>query len=233
MPSAFPGMSPYLEHSDVWHDFHKHLIPALAAALTAQLRPTHIVRIRPRISGLEGEADQPVIVVREGGALQQASDDFERESFLEVRDRSSDRVIAVIEVLSPANKNPGPDREQYLGKRGQILRSAVHFVEIDLLRIGPRMPIQNVPPCDYCVMVSKWEARPQVGIWPVRLREQLPTIPIPLSAPHADATLDLQAALHRVYDAAGYEDYIYRREPVPALAGDDAAWAASFTPERQ
>ena len=23
MPSPFPGMNPYLEQDDVWHDFHK------------------------------------------------------------------------------------------------------------------------------------------------------------------------------------------------------------------
>jgi len=37
--------------------------------------------------------------------------------------------------------------------------------------------------------------------------------------------LDLQSALHQVYDAAGYEDYIYANEPNPPLQGADAEWA--------
>jgi hypothetical protein len=59
----------------------------------------------------------------------------------------------------------------------------------------------------------------------LRLRERLPVIPIPLRAPDSDARLDLQEALHRLYDAAGYEDYIYSGAPQPPLHPDDAAWA--------
>ena len=43
----------------------------------------------------------------------------------------------MIELLSPANKTPGPDREQYLAKRMELLNGPVHLVEIDLLRGGP------------------------------------------------------------------------------------------------
>ena len=49
---------------------------------------------------------------------------------------------------------------------------------------------------------------------------QLPTIPIPLLAQER-AGLDLQSALHRVYDAAGYQGYIYANEPNPPLQGPD------------
>jgi hypothetical protein len=45
-------------------------------------------------------------------------------------------------------------------------------------------------------------------------------------APDPDARLDLQALLHRMYDAGAYEDYIYRGTPEPPLASADAAWAA-------
>jgi hypothetical protein len=57
-------------------------------------------------------------------------------------------------------------------------------------------------------------------------------IPIPLRAPHCDLRLDLQAVLHRVYDAAGYEKFIYDSEPVPPLRPDDAAWARQLVPQR-
>jgi hypothetical protein len=40
--------------------------------------------------------------------------------------------------------------------------------------------------------------------------------------------LDLKHVLDRVYDAAGYEDYLYRRLPRPALRKADAAWARQF-----
>ena len=90
------------------------------------------------------------------------------------------------------------------------------------------MPIEGLPPCDYCVMVSHTSERPRVGIWPIGLRDRLPVIPIPLRGDDPDLKLDLQEALHRVYDAAGYEDYIYLNEPKPPLAAEDNAWARSL-----
>lgn len=35
MPSPFPGMNPYLEQEDVWHDFHKRFLPAAAEMIGA------------------------------------------------------------------------------------------------------------------------------------------------------------------------------------------------------
>ncbi len=81
--------------------------------------------------------------------------------------------MTVIELLSPTNKYAGPDREQYLVKRRELLASPVHFVEIDLLRGGPRMPMQDLPECDYCVLVSRVETRLDAGLWPIRLREPI------------------------------------------------------------
>jgi Protein of unknown function (DUF4058) len=68
--------------------------------------------------------------------------DGERHAFLEIRDRGHRQLVTVLELLSPCNKRPGLDREQYLAKRQQLLASSVHLVELDLLRGGPRLPIQ-------------------------------------------------------------------------------------------
>jgi hypothetical protein len=151
--------------------------------------------------------------------------DTEGQSFIEVRDREGEDVVAVIELLSPSNKRPGPDREQYLGKRAALLRTPAHLVEIDLLRAGPRMPMDGLPACDYCVMVSRAESRPHADLWPIGLRDTLPPVPVPLRGGDPDARLDLQTIVHRVYDAAGYVKMIYRRPPEPPLSSTDAAWA--------
>jgi hypothetical protein len=74
------------------------------------------------------------------------------------------------------------------------------------------------------------EERFSAGLWPVQLPDCLPVIPIPLRPPHGDARLDLQEILHRIYDAAGYEDYIYLGQPQPRLAQDRASWANQFVP---
>jgi hypothetical protein len=156
--------------------------------------------------------------------------DVAREAYVEIRDRHSQELVTVLELLSPSNKRSGPDREQYLAKRGQILSSPAHLVEIDLLRGGEPMPSEDRPTCTYSVLVSRAEERPLAGFWPLGLRERLPAIPIPVRPPHPDATLDLQELLHRVYEEAGYEYYIYQGAPQPPLATEDAVWARPFVP---
>ena len=49
MPSPFPGMNPYLEQEDAWHDFHERFIPWVATLLGGQLRPRYIVKIDEHI----------------------------------------------------------------------------------------------------------------------------------------------------------------------------------------
>ncbi len=227
MPSPFPGMNPYLEQEDVWVDFHQSLIPLLRNMLTAQIRPAYLARVEEYLIIHEfAEAAPETPMYGRWSPIV----DIERHCYLEIRDRHDRHLVTVIEVLSPSNKRSGPDREQYLAKRRQIYASNVHLVEIDLLRGGPRLPLDDPPECDYCVLVSRAEKRPRIGIWPLRLRERLPEIPIPLRAPDTDARLDLQEALNRLYDAAGYEDYIYTSSPQPPLPAEDAEWARQFLP---
>lgn len=139
-------------------------------------------------------------------------------------------MITIIELLGPTNKTPGSDREQYLGKRKALLASNTHVVEIDLLRGGERAAVKEMPASDYVVMVSRSYERPRVELWPLALSDPLPTIPIPLRLGDPDATLALQSLLHEQYDAAGYEDYIYRNSPVPPLAAEERTWAAQLLP---
>ncbi len=205
MPSPFPGMNPYLEHPSVWHDFHERFIPLAAELIGSQVLPRYFVKID-----------------------QQVPTDEESISNLHIFDRESRRLITVIELLSPSNKYAGPDREQYLRKHHGVLRSEAHLVEIDLLRGGPRMPWRRMPACDYCVVISVQQERPEAGIWPIMLRDPLPSIGIPLKPNDSPAVLNLQQMLNRIYDAAGYAYYIYANEPEPPLTADDAAWAKSL-----
>ncbi len=220
MPSPFPGMNPYLEQDDVWHDFHERFLPAAAEVIGAQVQPNYIVKIDEHVYVHELPA----------GSRRLSGVDVESESFIEIRDRRSRERVCVIELLSPANKRPGPDREQYLAKRGMLLNSPAHLVEIDLLRSGEPMPSEGRPVCAYSVAVSRVEERPDAGFWPIGLRDRLPEIPIPLRTPHPDARLDLQALLNRIYDAAGYAYYIHEGSPAPPLSPEEAAWARPLFP---
>jgi hypothetical protein len=131
----------------------------------------------------------------------------------------------VIELLSPANKCLGPDREQYLSKRRRYLASDVNLVEIDLLRIGDRMPVTGLPDCDYCVVVSPGPARPKAGLRPIQITEPLPEIPIPLSPGDEPARLRLQDLFQKAFEDAGYSRKLYTMPLAPPLSADRAAWA--------
>ena len=50
----------------------------------------------------------------------------------------TNQLVTSIEILSPYNKRQGEGLDQYRQKRKNILHSAVHFIELDLLRGGQR-----------------------------------------------------------------------------------------------
>src|SRR5207247_1729487 len=114
--------------------------------------------------------------------------------------------------------------------RRRVLLSTAHLLEIDLLRSGRRVPMrQPLPDTPYCVVLTRAEAKPFSDVWPIDLRQHLPTVPVPLLPGDADVFLDLQAALTAIYDALGFDLMVdYSRPPELPLAVDDAAWAASF-----
>jgi len=247
-------MNPYFQQTDHWLDFHTEFLSALRRLLAPQVGPKYIVQLEEHnfIQDLPQEPRQRLgtadlsMVQPGGGELAQAAlglmeapaevwlpeQDVEKVPFLEVRDRQGRELVSVIELLTPSNKRAGDDREQYLGKRRELLRSPAHLVEIDLLRGWAPIPQEGRPECDYSVMVSRAEKRRAGDFWPIGLRDRLPVIPFPLRPPDAAARVDLQEVLHRTYDGPGYENFIYSGEPEPNLSANDAAWVRQFVPAR-
>jgi hypothetical protein len=155
--------------------------------------------------------------------------EVERQVYLEIRRRDTGHVVCVIELLSPINKARGLGQQEYLTKRAAFLQSATHLVELDLLRGGERLPMDEpMPPAAYYVLLSHAGQRPDCGVWPVALKDRLPRIPIPLSGNDPPVLLDLQAALDEVYDAAGYADMLdYEHGTEPPLSEEEGVWVKS------
>jgi hypothetical protein len=128
MPSPFPGMNPYLENPALWPEVHNRLIIAIADALNPQLIPNYRAAIDRRVYELDGDdallVDIPDVTVEQrlsNGPTQVAVISPPaspvkvkvpmpieiRESFLKVQEVATQEVVAVIEILSPANKRPG------------------------------------------------------------------------------------------------------------------------------
>lgn len=247
MPSPFPGMNPYLEQNYDWNEFHQNYISRMQEFLAHRVGPKYFVKSEVRLYLHERSAEERRFfavadagissprqsVVSQSSAtmptaplqLQLPAVEIEKQSYLEIRDARNRALVTVIEMLSPSNKDPSGDYEPYMSKRRQILNSPAHFVEIDLCRGGRRPESPALPTCDYYVLVSRREDRPSVGVWPIGLREALPPVPIPLSAPDPPVLLDLKAILDVVYDAFEYGNHIYQEMPDPALSSDDEAWA--------
>ncbi len=256
MPSPFPGMDPYLEKPSLWPDVHHELISEVRAYLHGIVRPKYYVSVEERLyltdeDDPENKAGQRVADLRvgqhpgqtdatigeRGTATLEVAQPIEltfpveeeiREAFLQVFDAESRQVVAVIEILSPSNKSLGSrGRASFEQKRQEILNSASHWVEIDLLRAGaPSVPRELLPPSHYAVHVLRIERRPQAQSWPIHLRQRLPVIAIPLKSGDADAALDLQSVFTSAFDRAAYDARIdYRAVPVPPLESEDAAWA--------
>ncbi|MGB5897512.1 MAG: DUF4058 family protein [Geitlerinemataceae cyanobacterium] len=154
--------------------------------------------------------------------------------YLEVREIGSDAVITVIEILSPKNKQKGIGRTVYERKRGRILGSASHLVEIDLLRAhSPMTMLGTVEPTDYRIVVSRSEQRPQADLYGFSLREPIPGFPLPLKPEDEEPIVDLQAIVMGVCDRAGYDDRFDYHQPVPLpqLSQNDRLWLEALLPK--
>jgi hypothetical protein len=151
-----------------------------------------------------------------------------RQAYLNILDRESREVVTAIELLSPTNKlSNSAGRKSFEQKRREIMKSPSHWVEIDLLRGSRMVPVpRKVGPHEYLVHVSTNSLMPRGLLYPIRLAQRLPIIPIPLKPEDPDARLDLQVVLDSAYDRAGYDLEIdYRSEARPTLEGELAAWA--------
>ncbi|NEO40142.1 MAG: DUF4058 family protein [Moorea sp. SIOASIH] len=149
-----------------------------------------------------------------------------REWYLEVRKVETGKVITVIEILSPKNKRSAEGRSTYETKRQKILDSLTHLVEIDLLRQGKPMAMNNQAfQSHYRIVVSRSQERPQADLYAFNLPQAIPSFPLPLQPYDREPTVNLQQLLHNLYDQGSYDLAIdYSKDPPPPLSTADAAW---------
>lgn len=254
MPSPFPGMDPYLEGEE-WTSVHLELSSEIARQLAPQVRPGYIVRPARRfvtetvedisivsrniypdvgVFGDEATATTSMRSSITAAPLHLATVIPEQapQVTIEIRDAANRTLVTAIEVLSLSNKR-GEGYQEYLDKRVRLLRSSAHLLEIDLLRRGRRVPMQApLPEVPYFVFLSRAEQRPVVEVWPLTLPMPLPVVPVPLLPGDADVVLDLQAALHHLYDALGYDLSIdYTQLPEVPLTEEESHWAMQLLQE--
>jgi hypothetical protein len=163
------------------------------------------------------------------------------ETYLQILDlQTNQRVVTVLEVVSPTNKYSGPGRDAYVVKQAEVRRSESHLVEIDLLRKGPHVlavperVARGLEPYDYLISVNRADNnRTLFQLYGRRLVEALPRFRCPLAAGDDDVVVNLQAVLERTWEFGGYQDLLRYDQPcMPALPPEDQAWASRLIQEK-
>ncbi|MBG1270409.1 DUF4058 family protein [Nostoc sp. WHI] len=245
MDNPFPGMNPYLEQPELWHQVHNRLIVAIADDLTPQIAPKYRVSIEERVYTsvdnilLVGIADVAVAKrnttdnsttltaakLAEPSKVKVPVPEQITERFLEVRATSSKEVVAVIEILSPKNKRSKEGRAAYESKRQKILASATNLVEIDLLRQGESMPILGASVTDYSILVSRSYNRPDADLYTFDLKNPIPIFPVPLREGEPEPIVELQRLLNEVYERARFDLAIDYSQPLKIVQSpEEEAW---------
>jgi hypothetical protein len=245
-------MDPYLE-GYLWPDVHSALAHKIRQQLAPQIQPKYVARLE--ISVIEDQSpeaeigimypDVEVITVRSSNPLAPEAPEGMgaaaavapvsapitiplpqvRVATVAIRDVAQNILVTSIEILSPVNKRE-PNLSQYRQKRARLRAAHVHLLEIDLLRRGTRAWMHpHIPDVPYLVLLTRAQAS-AVEVWPIKLQEKLPLLPVPLRSPDPEAILDLSAALHAIYAEAFYHLSIdYTQEPPPPpFSQQEMAW---------
>lgn len=257
MQRPFPGMDPYLE-GEMWQEFHSTFANQIRNMILKKLPPKYTAFLNKRYvieqSGLSLFDTIPKQILYPDVNVSKINKDSDPNNLkitqtitptmtlispmpekipilnVEIRDIAKRRLVTVIEILSPSNKQ-GKGYLDYLEKRGVLMQTNTHLLELDLLRIGNRLPFLGgqLPDYPYFVFLSRFTHRPATNIWTINLRDILPTVPIPLLPPDSDITLDLQAVIESCFELVGYQrllDYS-NKPPPPAFSEEDLQWIES------
>jgi hypothetical protein len=248
MKSPFPGMDPYLERH--WPDVHAALVIGARSDLNNALPADLVARSEERLAIESPDSEfvrsiaiSDVNVFKTAGGIAVASKttfqapyklvlDFEplTEHSIRIIRPSDDRLITVIEFISPSNKT-SPGLEKFLENRRQLLHAGVHFLEIDLVRRGNwrELLLPHLCPKDaetpYRAIVRLGGDERAAYLFPMSLRQPLPAIPIPLRPGDPELKLDLQKLVADAYSSGRYDRTLNYSKPCdPPLNESDSQW---------
>jgi hypothetical protein len=256
-------MNPWLESPYLWPDFHNRFAFVISNALNEVLPKPYYARLemRPEVGVVEDDEGYvrrivpDVSVVRlpgKGSAtavaepesaisdslLVSITSETIEHPMVEVRDPSQGhQLVTLIEIVSPANKIHGPDRDSYFKKQAEVLASSASLVEIDLLRGGKHLfsapELFNTiarysKRADYVALVNRSWKRLDYQIFPMSIMDPLAVIPLPLRKGQAEVKLNLQSFFATAYASGPYSRGAvdYSKSPHPPLPADLEAWAA-------
>ena len=251
MTNPFPGVNPFLEAQNRWSEFHSKYVNVWQEQLLENLPGGYDARLNENIYLVNVEDNSGRVVIPDVAldrstpttdtATESSSDLYGgvatatltapppwevTELFVEIMKQPERELVAILELLSPTNK--GSHYVQYKSKRNAILQSPAHLVELDLLIIGRKLPMQGeVPEGLFHSYVSRVEEPRKFTVAGWGLQQRLPKIPIPLAGPDEYVVSDLQEVFETAWQRGRYEKAIDYNQPLDLpLSDDDRQWVA-------
>lgn len=249
MRCPFPGMDPYVEAASLWEDFHAGMMTSIRLSLEAQIGAAHqavlvwreyVLESETPLSPPIGKGSEPTIAMPPEPVTPPVDPPrpvvlpfWRREvriPVIEVLERgNANRVVTVVELLSPGDKVAGAGRISYFKEREQFWETGTNLVEVDLLRAGtPTVRLSperlaSVRPWSYLVAVTR-QSPTRHEVYPIALDGKLPRVGVPLSPGMPDAVLDLQALFTACHLTLGLDDGHYQQSPPPPMTPGEIAW---------
>jgi hypothetical protein len=110
----------------IFHDFHHSWIADLKRDLNAGLLPSDHYALAERLANqLPGDESQVYAA---------------KANAIVIRHTSDHRMVAIVEIVSPGNKNSQHGLRAFVDKAVELLRAGIHLTVLDLFPPGSREP---------------------------------------------------------------------------------------------
>lgn len=202
----------------IFHAFHQQWIIAISNALNEGILPEdyyalpeqHAAGFGPDVLALQGsrdDEDDPAAPISSGGrtGLLVAAPKFDptaetdmefyrrKQTSIVVRHVSGDRVVALVEIVSPGNKSTRNALRAFVEKATELLNKRVHLLIVDLFPPGPRDPFgihaaiwdevagqEYSPPAGQPLTVAAYETALSIRAYvrPAAVGSALPEMPL-------------------------------------------------------
>lgn len=218
-------------YAGIFHDFHQTWCIRIKERLNTILPPEYYSLVEQTAVGVEPDVitlqDRTDDVDPSGGGVATLATPKtrfvaelgnlapRRKNTVAVRHVSDDRVVAVIELVSPGNKESNRAMRAFVDKAVDLLAKGVHLLIVDLFPPTPRDPrgihsviseelagVEFIPPEGEPLTAVAYEAviPPKAYIEPLRVGGTLPDMPVFLR-PGVHVLLPLEETYTSAYEA--------------------------------
>lgn len=234
-----------LVDAGIFHDFHHEWISSLKRTLNGGLLPPGFYALAEQIAGglhpdvlTLDQGSSPGAPQGRNGAgagsntagsvalatspprvrfvMRAEEEEYARKtSRIAIRHSSDDRVVALIEIVSPGNKSNRHGLRSFVDKAVEFLNAGVHLLILDLFPPGPRDPqgihgaiwseikeeAFTLPPDKPLTLAAYTGGIPKTAyVQPVAVGEALPEMPLFLE-PESYVPVPLESAYQAAFDA--------------------------------